>query len=171
MKTHAQSQTALAVLNSTQFAFNGESVGFAALFSESGADGWFHLLPASEFKAIDGRPFDADSGHRVLDTENPELWTGHKTSKAESLPEGTTAKERGLIMYCTPVAWDLMFFPLNIGPRGNIKARRGKAVSHLKDLTQGKVSLGITQETESLDTAEIQNDAWMFIRANRQDFI
>ena len=29
-----------------------------------------------------------------LDTENPELWTSDKKPKVESLPEGTTAKER-----------------------------------------------------------------------------
>ncbi|WP_417594987.1 phage protease [Oceanospirillum sp.] len=64
MKTHTQSQTGLAVLNSTQ---PTQSVGFAALSLESGADGWFHLLPAGEFKAIDGRPFDVESGHWMLD--------------------------------------------------------------------------------------------------------
>jgi len=64
MKTHMPSQTALAVLNST---LPTQSVGFAALSLESGADGWFHLLPAGEFKAIDGHPFDVESGHWMLD--------------------------------------------------------------------------------------------------------
>lgn len=73
----------------------------------------------------------------------------------------------------TRVARDLVFYTLNIDPSDNVKARRDEAVSYLKDLAQGKVSLGITQETEpeSLDTAEIQNDGRVFSRANSRDFI
>jgi len=73
----------------------------------------------------------------------------------------------------TRVARDLVFYTLNTDPSDNVKARRDEAVSYLKDLAQGKVSLGITQETEteSLDTAEIQNDGRVFSRANSRDFI
>lgn len=44
-----------------------DEVGFAALSLQPTADGWYQLLPAGHFKAVDGRPFDVASGQWFLD--------------------------------------------------------------------------------------------------------
>lgn len=63
MKTHTQSQTALAVLTATT-----GNIGWASLaLSESSDDGWQQLLPAGHFTAIDGRPFDVPGGKWFID--------------------------------------------------------------------------------------------------------
>ncbi len=63
MKTHTQSQTALAVLTATT-----GNIGWASLaLSESSDDGWQQLLPAGHFTAIDGRPFDVPGGQWFID--------------------------------------------------------------------------------------------------------
>lgn len=54
----------LAVLSSTK---PNSEIGFAALSLDSNSDGWFQLLPAGHFKAVDGRPYDVDGGHWFLD--------------------------------------------------------------------------------------------------------
>lgn len=42
-------------------------IGFAALSLESDSDGWYQLLPAGHFKAVDGRPSDVVGGQWFLD--------------------------------------------------------------------------------------------------------
>lgn len=56
--------SSLAVLSSTKPA---DEVGFAALSLQPTEDGWYQLLPAGHFKAVDGRPFDVASGQWFLD--------------------------------------------------------------------------------------------------------
>lgn len=64
MKTK-RTHSPLAVLSSAKPTNN--EIGFAALSLESDSDGWYQLLPAGHFKAIDGRPFDVDGGQWFLD--------------------------------------------------------------------------------------------------------
>ncbi len=70
-------------------------------------------------------------------------------------------------------ARDIVRYSLALDPEETVTRRRDEAISYLKDLAQGKATLGVPQEAEpeSLDTAEMQNDGHVFSRTNTKGFI
>jgi phage gp36-like protein len=71
------------------------------------------------------------------------------------------------------IARDLVRYSLDVDPNETVIKRRDEAVSYLKDLAQGKATLGVPQaaEPDSLDTAEMQSDGHVFSRKNTNGFI
>ena len=59
-----RTHSSLAALSGTK---PTSEIGFAALSLEPDSDGWYQLLPAGHFKAVDGRPFDVAGGQWFLD--------------------------------------------------------------------------------------------------------
>ncbi|OCG62236.1 phage protease [Gilliamella sp. Fer4-1] len=51
----------------TKNTLNKNKIAILSAALNSAGDGWYQLLPAGEFKARDGRPFDVKSGHWFLD--------------------------------------------------------------------------------------------------------
>lgn len=74
---------ALAVLSEQINASNAstDEIGFASLSLQQSNDGWWRLLPAGHFKAVDGRPFDVPSGHWFLDEPTAQLLIAELTAR------------------------------------------------------------------------------------------
>jgi phage I-like protein len=51
----------------TKNTLNKNKIAILSATLNAAGDGWYQLLPAGEFKARDGRPFDIESGCWFLD--------------------------------------------------------------------------------------------------------